>query len=56
MTPPTNKVDMAQMNVAIDKVLVIPARPKPARQQTRRKGRQSSSVSESKTPYKTGKR
>lgn len=25
MTPPTNKVDMAQMNVAIDKVLALPA-------------------------------
>ena len=25
MTPPTNKVDMAQMNAAIDKVLALPA-------------------------------
>ena len=25
MTPPTNKVDMAQMNAAIDKVLATPA-------------------------------
>ncbi len=25
MTPPTNKVDMAQMNTAIDKVLALPA-------------------------------
>lgn len=32
MTPPSNKVDMAQMNAAIDKVLAIPARPKPAKQ------------------------
>ena len=24
MTPPTNKVDMAQMNAAIDKVLALP--------------------------------
>ncbi len=25
MTPPTTKVDMAQMNAAIDKVLALPA-------------------------------
>ena len=38
MTPPTNKVDMAQMNVAIDKVLAIPAVPKTKRQKrTQRK-------------------
>ena len=24
MTPPTSKVDMAQMNIAIDKVLALP--------------------------------
>lgn len=32
MTPPASKVDMVQMNTAIDKVLTIPARPKPAKQ------------------------
>ena len=32
MTPPADKVDMAQLNVAIDKVIAVPARPKPARQ------------------------
>ena len=34
MTPPTNKVDMAQMNAAIDKVLAVPVAPK-ARQEKR---------------------
>jgi len=33
MQSPNNKVDMAHMNAAIDKVLSIPARPKPAKQQ-----------------------
>ena len=28
MPSPTSKVDMAQMNVAIDKVLAVPASPK----------------------------
>ena len=26
MTPPANKVEMAQKNIAIDKVLAVPAR------------------------------
>ena len=57
MTPPAKKVDMAQMNAAIDEVLVIPARPKPAKQnRTQRKDRTSSSVGEAKAPYWTGKR
>ena len=34
MQSPDNKVDMAQMNAAIDKVLALPAAPK-AKQKTR---------------------
>lgn len=39
MQSPDNKVDMAQMNVAIDKVLAIPAAPKAKqKKRTQRKG------------------
>ena len=36
MQSPDNKVDMAQVNIAIDKVLAVPAAPK-AKQKKRRK-------------------
>lgn len=57
MPRPQDKVDMVQMNAAIDKVLVVSARPKPTKQgRTQGQDRQSSSVDESKTPYRSGKR
>ena len=58
MQSPENKVDMAQMNAAIDKVLALPAAPK-AKQKNRRvqrKARQSALVNEPKAPYKADKR
>ncbi len=39
MQSPDNKVDMAQMNAAIDKVLALPASPK-TKQKKQRKARQ----------------
>ena len=41
MTPPENKVEMAQMNAAIDRVLALPQPPKAKqkKQRTQRKAR-----------------
>ncbi|MCY4115882.1 MAG: hypothetical protein OXF55_03190 [Caldilineaceae bacterium] len=52
-----DEVDMAAMNAAIDKVLAYDSRPrtKQERDRAQRKDRQSSSVKESKSSYKTSK-
>ena len=50
MTPPTNKVDMAQMNAAIDKVLAVPATT-----QAEVKKRRAQRVAERPPPAKSSK-
>ena len=55
MQSPDNKVDMAQMNAAIDKVLALPASPK-TKQKKRHKDGRPLLVSEPKASYKADKR